>query len=233
MIQDNVLAMCELMNDLLYQKIPEGMHKYYVDQSLSLGFEAARSIKREKEKIDMEQLYREAGIEIIYEEKCGRNYGVSFRAQSEYGKDGSAKVLIYRDSIALLASGSRMVLPGAEDNYGPIDTKTALQIHLAHEYFHYLEYCSSERKDEQVMAIYNKGYVSDYLKPVLLSSFLKWQRTGSILRCSEIAAHAFAKELLTLPVLPNYYDYIYLMNEKKIRVDDFKEMLRENERILQ
>lgn len=228
MIQDNVLAMCELMNDLLYQKIPEGMHKYYVDQSLSLGFEAAQSIKRKKQTTDMEQLYQEAGIEIIYEDKCGKNYGVSFRAQSEYGKDGSAKVRIYKDSIALLALGSR----SAEDDYGQIDTKTALQIHLAHEYFHYLEYCSSERKDEQVMEIYNKGYVSDYLKPVLLFSFLKWQRTGNILRCSEIAAHAFAKELLALPVLPNYYDYIYLMNEKKIQMDNFKEMLRENERIL-
>lgn len=232
MISDRVLAMCELMNDLLYQKIPEGKHQYYVDQSLSLGYEAARVIKCKKERISMERLYGEAGIEIVYEEKGGRNYGVSFRAQSEYGRDGSARVLIYRDSISLLASGSKAAFQKEEEAFGQIDRETALQMHLAHEYFHYLEYCSSERKVKALMEIYDKGYVSDYLEPVVLSSLWKWQRKGRILRCSEIAAHAFAKELLELPVLPNYYDYVYLMNEKKIRPDDFEEMLRENERIL-
>lgn len=38
MISDKVLAMCELMNDLLYQKIPESRHGYYVNQSLSIGY---------------------------------------------------------------------------------------------------------------------------------------------------------------------------------------------------
>ena len=65
--------------------------------------------------VDIFQMYEDAGIGIIYEEKSGEQYGVSFRAQGEYGKDGSAKVLIYRQSIAELARHSRDVELSEED----------------------------------------------------------------------------------------------------------------------
>lgn len=162
--------------------------------------------------VDIFQMYEDAGIGIIYEEKSGEQYGVSFRAQSEYGKDGSAKVLIYRQSIAELARHSRDVELSEEE---------ALQIHLAHEYFHYLEYHSSEIPDEKTMKVYDHGFVSDYLEPVELTRFLGRRRTGGILRCSEIAAHAFAKELTGVSILPNYFDYTYLMDTGRLREKDF------------
>lgn len=226
-LSDEVLAMFELSNDLLIGKVKENRYSYYVRESLNLGREAAKRVGETRAEegemagaADIFQLYQEEGIEIIYEEKSGEQYGVSFRAQSEYGKDGSAKVLIYRQSIAELARHSRDVELSEEE---------ALQIHLAHEYFHYLEYHSSELPDEKTMKVYDRGFVSDYLEPVELTRFLGRRRTGGILRCSEIAAHAFARELTGVPVLPNYFDYAYLMAEGKLLKEDFLSRARQFE----
>lgn len=232
MIRDDVLAMCELRNDLLYRRIPDYRRRYYVDCSLSFGFEAAKKLKGRCKTPDMEALYREFGIEIIFQEKSAKNYGVSFRAQSEYGKDGSAKVFIYRDSIALLAQQSAKKLCFLEQSPPGMDEKTALAVHLSHEFFHYLEYNSSEVQNKKTKEIYGGGFVSDALEPVELTRILGLKRKGSILRCSEIAAHAFAKEMMGLTVLPNFYDYVYLIAERKIAQDSFREMLAQNEELL-
>ena len=45
MISDEVLAMFELSNDLLFGKIPESRYRYYVEESLRLGREAAGRVK--------------------------------------------------------------------------------------------------------------------------------------------------------------------------------------------
>lgn len=228
MISDEVLAMFELRNDLLYGKIKGNKYRYYIDNSLRLGREAAEKVKAAgAETADIVRMYEDAGIEIIYQEKSGKNYGTSFRAQSEYGEDGSASVLIYRQSIADLAAGSGQDADADCSAPGGIGEQEALLIHLAHEYFHYLEDHSSDFKDDKTRAYYNHGFVSDYLEPVGLTRILGFKRTAGILRCSEIAAHSFAKEFLGLDVLPNYYDYSYLIAGGKIRREDF---LREAKR---
>lgn len=213
MIPDMVLGMFELSNDLLYGRIPEDKYRYYVDESLRLGRETAEKMRGLS---DIFQRYREAGIEIIFQDVSGENYGVSFRAQSEYGRDGSASVLIYKQSIADLAKHSKAL--GQEFE---IDEERALQVHLAHEYFHYLEHHSAELKDDKTMEYYSRGFVSDYLDQVSLMKIFGRKRSAGILRCSEIAAHAFAKELTDLAVLPNYYDYTYLIAEGKLTRKDF------------
>lgn len=220
MIPDTVLGMFELSNDLLYGKIPPDQYRYYVGESLRLGREAA---ERTKGWGDIFWLYEEAGIQLVYQKSSGENYGVSFRAQSEYGKDGSASVLIYTQSIADLAKHSRMELTEHDIHAADpgIEAEQALEIHLAHEYFHYLEYHSGDMKDEKTMPCYSHGFVSEYLEQVQLLKIFGRKRSAGILRCSEIAAHAFAKEMTGIAVLPNYYDYTYLIANGKLRREDF------------
>ena len=74
-----------------------------------------------------------------------------------------------------------------------------MDVHLAHEFFHIWEY--RERRS-----------IAEELEPVVSMSFLGLRRRVHINRCGEIAAHAFAKELLGLPFLPNFYDYRYLID---------------------
>ncbi|OUQ21858.1 hypothetical protein B5E84_00935 [Lachnoclostridium sp. An14] len=220
MIGDELLAMCELGEDLLYGRIPQGKQSYYVKESLRLGREAAARVKKSCGSRPMEDLCREAGIRITYLEESGKRCGVSFRAQSEYGRDGSGEIVLYRGSIALLAEAS-----GVHPEL-VISRDIALETHLAHEYFHYLEFASSGEISPPRTELYGCGYVSDYLDPVELPGLFRRKRKAGILRCSEIAAHAFAKEYVGLPILPNYYDYAYLIREGKWTEAEFQEMLK-------
>lgn len=224
-IRDEVMGMCELSNDLLYQKIPQEDRRYYIEESLSIGREAAHKLLREPDFQGIEAWYQAAGIEIEYLNDSGKTCGVSFRAQSEFSADGEAKVFIYRGSIEELAKHSDCALGAPFSEIQGIDVEKALEIHLAHEYFHYLEYHSSAVNDENTMKYHDRGLVSEYLKQVESMHLFHWKRTSGILRCSEIAAHAFAKTLVGLEILPNHYDYCYLITSGKTRKEDYKSML--------
>lgn len=186
-MDDRVLALCELSNDLLFHKIPRERLAYYVDASLEAGRNAARLFLGQ----DVRELYRQNGIEIRYAGSGKQNYGVILRGQSVM-EEARCEVVVYQDSIRELAAHSawegRSLTP-----------EQALDVHLAHEFFHIWEY--RERRS-----------IAEELEPVVSMSFLGLRRRVHINRCSEIAAHAFAKELLGLPFLPNFYDYRYLID---------------------
>ncbi len=56
-------------------------------------------------------------------------------------------------------------------------------------------------------------------------NFVFFKRKSSIIKCSEIAAHSFSKEILGAKFLPNIYDYLYLIELGKISLDDFKKII--------
>jgi len=208
MIKDEVLALCELTNDLLYHKIPKEKLIYYIEESLKIGRLVAKSYKGK----EIQKLYEEHKIEVEYIKESQKKYGVSFRAQVEMDKKHT-KVILYEGSIRELTQNS-----GYEVRK-PISYEKALSIHLAHEFFHYLEYSKEE-------------FVSDKLEAVEMMKLPFFTRKAQINRCSEIAAHAFAKELLCLQELPNIYDYYYLINSGKMKKSDFDEMITRFEVLL-
>lgn len=185
-MDDRTLALCELSGDLLFHKIPVEKLAYYVDASL----EAGRSVGRELQGSDIAALYHQHQIQIIRRDKEGRSFGVMLRGQATLSEK-ECSVELYEESIRTLADGEQL------------STDTAVQIHLAHEFFHFWEYRVC-------------GAVSDRLDSVETLRFLRLSRKAQINRCSEVAAHAFAKELLGLPYLPNYYDYRYLIRTGKM-----------------
>lgn len=197
MIDDRVLALMEISNDLLYGKIPREKLPYYVDESLAAGKMAAS----EYEGNDILELYRENGIAIHYCEKAAGLYGVVLRGQAVMGKD-ECRVELYRDSIRELAGHSG----GGES--APLTAEDAEKIHLAHEFYHFLEYKRGRT-------------ISEQLDRVVLMKAFRLKRTAAINRCSEVAAHSFAENLLNLPFLPNLYDYYYLMDMGKLKPSDF------------
>jgi hypothetical protein len=208
MIKDEVLALCELSNDLLYHKIPRDKLPYYIDQSLSIGRKVCEAYQGQ----DIHGLYEQNKIELEYIKTSTKTYGVSFRAQAEM-EPKHTKVIIYEGSIRQLSEHS------AFEGRKSISYEKALAIHLAHEFFHYLEYR-------------NKEFVSDQLEPVETLRLPFYTRKARINRCSEIAAHVFAKELLGLKELPNLYDYFYLINTGKTSKNSFHEMLQRYEMLL-
>lgn len=205
MIKDEVLALCEISNDLLYHKIPNEKLAYYIKESLEIG----RKTAKEFLKRDILDLCEENKIMIEYIRESKKTYGVSYRAQVEMDKRHT-KICLYEGSIRELAKNS-----GYEGRKA-LTYEEALKIHLGHEFFHYLEYT-------------NKDFVPDRLEEIVTMRLLTFKRKARIQRCSEVAAHAFAKELLGLKELPNVYDYIYLVNSGKMKRDYFAGMLKEKE----
>ena len=182
-MDDRVLALCELSNDLLFHKIPRERLAYYVDASLEAGRNAARLFLGQ----DVRELYRQNGIEIRYAGSGKQNYGVILRG-------AQFRIYCWADSAGLVELAAHSAWEGRS-----LTPEQALDVHLAHEFFHIWEY--RERRS-----------IAEELEPVVSMSFLGLRRRVHINRCSEIAAHAFAKELLGLPFLPNFYDYRYLID---------------------
>lgn len=187
-MDERVLALCELSNDMLFHKIPREQLPFYVDESLKAGRETARALAGR----DILELYRESGVAIREGGSGKRSYGLVLRGQVTMGKD-ECSVEIYRDSIEALS------LHSGGDGEPALTYDEALRVHLAHEYFHFWEY-------------QNGSSVVERLPAVTSLAVLGLKRTARINRCAEVAAHAFAKELLGLADLPNLYDYRYLID---------------------
>lgn len=198
-MEDRLLAMCELSNDLLFHKIPSEQLGRYVDWPLRAGQETAGRFAG----CTLEELYEQYGISVRYSGDGKHGYGVILRGQSVMGPQGCA-VEVYRDSIQELAAHSAW-------NGTALTEEKALQVHLAHEFFHIWEYQEGRS-------------VSEELEAVTTMKVLGFRRTAHIARCAEIAAHAFAKEFLGLPFLPNFYDYLYLMDTGKMSRSAFEEL---------
>lgn len=195
-MDDRVLALCELSNDLLFSKIPKERLCYYADTALAAGRDTAKSFSGQ----DVQSLYQQNGIEIHYTGSGKQNYGIVLRGQSVMDKT-HCSVDLYQDSIHELAAHSAW-------KGHSLTTEQALNVHLAHEFFHIWEYQNGRSVVEQ-------------LEPIISASFLWWRRRAHINRCGEVAAHAFAKELLGLPFLPNFYDYRYLIDTGRMSQEDF------------
>lgn len=207
-MDDRVLALCELSNDMLFHKIPQAQLPQYVDESLAVGKEAAQALAGR----DILDLYRESGI-AIQEKPSGKGqFGVILRGQATLSKEG-CQVEVYQESIQALADHSG----GAGEP--PLSFEEAFRVHLAHEYFHFLEYQRGKT-------------VAEELPDVVTLTFLGFQRKAKINRCSEVAAHAFAQTLLGLPHLPNLYDYRYLLDTGAMTQEAFEGLIGKMEAAL-
>lgn len=197
---DTNLAMAELSGDLIFGKIPPSRYLYYINASLEAGNSAAKQYLGK----NAHELCHDCGATICMEDKPARTGGINLRAQA-VTEDKKTTIFLYRDSIQSLVDNS------AWEGEASFDLETAISAHLYHELFHVIE--------EQ-----RGAYVSDQLDCVATWRLLSWSGSSHVVRCSEIAAHSFAKEMLGLPWLTNFYDYIYLLNTKqftKVQFSDF------------
>ena len=202
-LNDRTLAYAELKNDLLFQKIPKDKIEYYVDDSLFLGkIEAKKYLGK-----DLKKLCEDNGVKIEIVKKSGTFYGVKFRAEISFSKKENI-IKIYENSLIDLMNTCNKVDFFKEK----LSYEDVFNMHLAHEFYHFLEY--KEKKP-----------TNELLEQVTLMNFVFFKRKSSIIKCSEIAAHSFSKEILGAKFLPNIYDYLYLIELGKISLDAFKKII--------
>ncbi|MBJ9989816.1 hypothetical protein [Paenibacillus sp. S28] len=208
-LTDEVLAHAELTKDPLYRKIPQDRLAYYVDRSLQRGREAAQACRG----MSIRELYRREGLRYEITDRSGTFHQLSLRAQIDFNQT-PPEVVVYAASLRGMADAYRAVMsPGeqAQRSSTPQDDELErlVDIHLAHEFFHYVEYRAAQ-------------FTNDMLEPVEVFRLgRRLVKRSSVVQCSEIAAHAFCKEMMGLPFLPNVLDYAFLIQTGSLSEEDF------------
>lgn len=210
-LDDEVLALAELERDPVFHKIEPGMYGYYLSGSLGMGREAAGRLRGQH----IRALLEEAGVRFRLAESAGAGaFKVALRAQLDWsGK--VPEITVYRESMHQL----HMAAAAADGALGPVTFERIVDIHLAHEYYHLLEYRSGR-------------FTNELLDPVECLRIGPFRRKATVLQTSEIAAHAFCKELLGLPYLPSLLDNIYLMQTERMEMERFVENVKKWKKIL-
>lgn len=88
---------------------------------------------------------------------------------------------------------------------------------LLHELFHLLE--------EQTRS------TTEQLERVETMQFLGFKRTAAVRQTREIAAHAFVKERMQFPFLPNYWDYSWDVEDKReslLAIEEFRSVMEKS-----
>lgn len=208
-LTDEVLAHAELTKDPLYRKIPRDRLAYYVDRSLHRGREVAQASRG----MSIRELYRSEGLRYEITDRSGTFHQLSLRAQIDFNKT-PPEVVIYAASLRGMADAYRAIMSPGEQAQRPSsrqddELERLVDIHLAHEFFHYLEYRAGQ-------------FTNDMLEPVEVFRLgRRLVKRSSVVQCSEIAAHAFCKEMMDLPFLPNVLDYAFLLQTGSLSEEAF------------
>ncbi|MCE5172694.1 hypothetical protein LQV63_25835 [Paenibacillus profundus] len=205
-LSDEVLGCMELRQDPLFHKIPPEKIPYYVHKSLQAGRLAAATYKG----LGIRDMCRDAGLRYEITESSGQFHNVSFRAQIEFSKT-TPEIILYASSLKGMRTVCQEILGERFSGYAA-ELDLLVDIHLAHEFYHWLEY------REQI-------FTNEKLERIEVFKLGPYSRKSSVVQCCEIAAHAFCKELLGLPCLPNLLDYVYLIGEQQLSTGDFKEQI--------
>jgi hypothetical protein len=186
---DHDLGFLELKKSSVFAKIPQTGYSDYVDRSLDAGARAAEEFIGR----DIRDVLKEYDIKIEQGVQKSKNTPVRLRADINFSKKHTSMIRIYEDSIRSIA---RDCNPAVAKKFR-LSPDQIVNVHLAHEFFHYLEFL-------------NDDPVSAQLPKVQIFKILGWKYRVDVVQCSEIAANAFAKSVCGTRVLPNYYDFIYL-----------------------
>ncbi|MGL5378442.1 hypothetical protein [Clostridium sp.] len=203
-LNDINLSLLDLMEDNIFHKIPKYKITYYINESIKIGKEEAKKY-RDK---DLSQILKENSVEVIVKPKRPNSKYVDLRAEINF-TDKKREIILYENSIDELYNS----LKNGNSN---ITKKKVIDIHLAHEFYHYLEFKSKNFTNEKLDKI-----ESFKLGPFKLKS--------TIVKTKEIAAHAFCKELLGMRIHPKELDYIYLIKKGKLDEKKLRSKIKELE----
>ncbi len=197
---DKLLGFDELYNDKYFSKIPKEKYEYYVQESYKIGLEYAEKFKNK----DLKEESRKLGFVIEYVEGSIFNKtDIEIRAHIIIKKN-EKKIRIYKESVHKMTE----VLKGI------LTEKQVYDLHIAHEFFHVLEYLDN-------------NIVSEKMEPIIRLRLFGKEYYGFVSASSEIAAHCFAKKVLDLEYNPKAYDYMYMLNRNKMSIIDFEEYFKD------
>lgn len=151
--------------------------------------------------VDSSELCDRLGVTVI-KEITGKTETV--RGTLELVKNKKT-IRMYRQSLRQVARDHNITLAQLEEAV------------LLHELFHLLE--------EQTRS------TTEQLERIETMQFLGFKRTAAVRQTREIAAHAFVKERMQLPFLPNYWDYSWDVEDTReslLAIEEFRSIMEKS-----
>ena len=151
--------------------------------------------------VDSSELCDRLGVTVI-KEITGKTETV--RGTLELVKNKKT-IRMYQQSLRQVARDHKITLAQLEEAV------------LLHELFHLLE--------EQTRS------TTEQLERIETMQFLGFKRTAAVRQTREIAAHAFVKERMQLPFLPNYWDYSWDVEDTReslLAIEEFRSIMEKS-----
>lgn len=194
---DKVMALMDLQEDPCFSRVSADMMDSFISTNLDIAVNAALELRKkfpDKSPID---IAKEKGAIVNIIDREFRVMKVQYRSEIYFE---GREINIVKPSIKLMHEQLK--------SYIDLSLEKLIEIHVAHELYHLIEYLENRA-------------TPDLLPEVVTLRILKYEKKTKILKSSEVAAHAFSKELLKLPFNPKLLDYLYLIQINEIYEEDF------------
>lgn len=175
-----VLAHGLLREDPQYARVPAADRDALVMMALAEGRTQAEVVRRRWGR-DPDSIADRCGVPVI-DDDHGADYGTTVVFAEYFTRP--ARIVLHRSAIARVDAVLARQAPGAP---------TARSVFLAHELFHHVD-CTGPKA-----ALARRHRVT-------LLALGRWRWTAGLSSLAEIAAGAFAQDLLGLPVHPRIYE---------------------------
>ena len=186
-ISDELMGYSELKQDIIFKYISKADQKSYIQNSIDIG---KSTVLRYNEK-RLYQILEEHGVMVVMHDDCESEY---IHSQIYYD-DKIKKIDIYLKSLRKIQEAMKWI------QYD-ISMKELVEVHLAHEFYHFHEFSNNCRTEEM-------------LKPVKYRILGVMNRISNVHRTSEIAAHIFAKYSCDFKIHPKVMDYVLMEYQEK------------------
>lgn len=204
------MCLAELQEDALFEKIPAGRVRDYVDRIIRIAACKAEKLKSESpgSKLSLSDICRSKGVSVNLIDGPGAKAGGRFRAEIYYDE----KIInIMKRSIDQMYDALKNFNFGENGRFISVDN--IKDMHIAHELYHLLEFTDGE-------------YTPDLLPPVTRAKIFGFERRSGVSKASEAAAHIFCMRLLDLPFHPKMLDYLCLLNAGEVTREKLIEFLK-------
>ncbi|ELU5588512.1 hypothetical protein SCB17_003023 [Clostridium perfringens] len=196
---DDIMSLAELKEDPMFSIMSKKEILYYIRESQRIATERAKTLKEEFIYENLIDICNIKGIQVNICNKDCKFMDIKYRAEIYYRK---SEINIIRPSIELMFNELK------NNNLNIYKDKTlviedVIDIHLAHELYHLLEY--NEQKDTSYL-----------LNPITELKIFNFKKVRRVLKVSEIAAHKFCKEYLDMTFHPKVLDYLYLIGRGEL-----------------
>ena len=169
---------------------PQKNIKYYLEESIRLEKEAGRKFKNK----DLIEIMKKDQVEVRYRTE-ERNLNPLYQMKSQICFEKKNRYLdLYMNEIKKQCNSVKRVEP-------EINLEWLKNLHIAHEFYHFLEFSQDQRTGE-------------LLKPVERKGMFRTQKV-CLQSVSEIAAPFICKGIHGHNMNPKYFDCLYISIENK------------------